>query len=177
MLQSGSMVKIEFDPDTSMVELIEAARREWARANIGPTESYFAFAKRLGVSYRTILRWLGKLSTRERIVRKALRRPVASKPEAFDIALPIPLTWNKNEIKSYLGPVAYMVMKDEQPVYVGSSSQGASRVLSTSQHDHHDVIKNASAILFYPCPTKIDAKRLESQLIRQYQPLFNVNQT
>jgi len=157
-----------------MDELIDAARREWARANIQQDESYFAFAQRIGVSYRTVLRWIGRQSTRPNIVRRALERRKPTQP--FDIAvLPKPLQWSNAEIQTYYGPLVYVVLKDGHAQYVGSSKMGAFRLFNS--HDHEDVIRAASAILFYRCPTRADAARLEAQLIRQYEPLLNINKT
>lgn len=163
---------MEFDPETTMVELIEAARKQWALANIGKTETLTEFALRIGVSYRTTLRWFGKLSTTDKIIRRALD-PLPKQP--FDISvLPRPIVWSSEHIQSFYGPMVYVVMKDSEAVYVGSTKNGIVRL---SNHDHRDVIGNATRILFYSCPDYHDAKRLESQLIRQYRPLFNVNQT
>lgn len=167
------MIKIEFDGEVSMDELIEAARREWAQANIQTNESYLAFARRIGVSYRTVLRWLGRLNTTERIIQRGI---TITNRQPFDISvLPTPLVWAQQDIRAYHGPLVYVVMKEDAAVYVGSSQNGALRLLAS--HDREEVILNASHILFYPCPTRHDAKRLESQLLRQYQPAFNVNQT
>ena len=42
----------------SLQESIDHARLKWAEANIRNDETKLQFAKRIGVSYRTILRWM-----------------------------------------------------------------------------------------------------------------------
>lgn len=169
-------INIELPDDVPLEEAIDTIRRKWAEANIKSGESYGQFANRIGVSYRTVLRWLGHLNSTNRIVRRALRHEPTP---AFDLsALPIPIVWTATELAIYRGPLVYVAIKESVPVYVGSSKNGAARILGTGgQHDRLDVLLNASHVYFYKCATRQHAKDLESQLIRQYQPLFNVNQT
>ena len=167
-------MKIEMSDDATMEEMVDRARRVWAEANIQDGESYYNFAARIGVSYRTVLRWLGRLNGTKRLVKRALTMAPTAALDAT--SLPLPIVWSRDELAVYRGPLVYVVMKEGVPLYVGCSKNGAMRILSLrGQHDRHEVIAGASHVYLYRCDNKRQASALEAGLIRQYKPLFNVN--
>lgn len=160
--------------DLSLDETVDLARKRWAESQINQGESYRAFAQRIGVSYRTVLRWLGRLSSTKGIVRRVLNTKAAMVLSVD--TLPLPTVWTPADLALYRGPLVYVALKDGVPMYVGSSKNGALRLLAgKGAHSQIDVVLNASMIYLYRCPTRGAALALESEMIDRYQPPFNVS--
>lgn len=161
-------ITFEFPENTPLSEMIHGVRREWARREIRSDETIREFTERLGVSYRTGLRWLGRLGVRERpwLLREAAG--FVSEP----IELPLPIVWDKDQFSAFQGPVVYAFVCDMSVLYVGCSKNGARRFLDINHHRKFGC-ETATHVYIYPFHSHAAALKAEKQLIAQHQPKWN----
>lgn len=78
-----------------------------------------------------------------------------------------------NVFRLLLSPCVYIFMQGYSVLYVGMSVRGLSRV-SNPAHAQQEAIETCESVYFLPCRDEQDARTLESKLIRQLQPKFNI---
>jgi len=83
--------------------------------------------------------------------------------------------WNitGTELTELLGPVVYVLSRNDVIIYVGMSRYGVSRALSSGHHAIGDEIRSTDSLRFIFCPTGDSAELLEAKLILQYRPSLN----
>lgn len=83
------------------------------------------------------------------------------------------------DFKALIQPIVYIVYVDEVCEYVGLSTQGLARVLSTSHHAISDLIYGDTPftrLFIVVCSSKFEAEKLERAKIKELQPRRNGKQ-
>lgn len=76
-------------------------------------------------------------------------------------------------------PGVYLMKKNDKVIYVGKAKNLKNRVLSYFNKNHEDfktneLVKNVEDIEFFITSTEIDALLLENNLIKKYNPKYNI---
>ena len=78
------------------------------------------------------------------------------------------ITYRKEELRSLLGPMVYMIRRGEEYLYIGATTRGLRRVFS-----HEWTLIESSEIVLETCADWKQARALEARLIREHQPRYN----
>ena len=76
-------------------------------------------------------------------------------------------------------PGVYLMHKDSEIIYVGKAKNLKKRVSSYFNREHSDtktreLVKKVEKIEYIICNSEIDALILENNLIKKYQPKYNI---
>jgi hypothetical protein len=73
--------------------------------------------------------------------------------------------------------IAYMALGEKDILYVGMSTKGLSRVFRDDHHVLGKIQKDIKSVVIFETANEVDARRLESMLIREFDPIHNDRQT
>lgn len=72
-----------------------------------------------------------------------------------------------------LGPMVYLIERDEAPLYVGMSAHGLARALNP-RHEKISDLRETDSLSIWLCPNIETALRMEHRMIRKLRPARNV---
>lgn len=158
-MKSTQSLSLELPAGMTLADAEAETRLRWAESIRLPGETQVAMASRLGVSQRTIMRWLQR-DGKGKVQSKSL--------SARRLPLPLAIEFNAGVIAQLTGPLVYVFFEGSRATYAGSSRHGLIRALST-QHHRAILRTRASSVKIYPCSDLPTARRLEAQLIADYR--------
>lgn len=78
-----------------------------------------------------------------------------------------------SELADHLGPLVYVLMREDEILYIGMSGSGVGRAFSSGHHAIGDTIRTTDTLKFIFCDSLVEAELLEAELLLRHRPPLN----